>query len=254
MALLHVGSSPVVYTDYAMHDHNCYEIIMNVEGTGIAEIGGHEIPFSPGTIHVVPPHTPHRKHADLGFRDLYLHTDSLRRVGSAPQTPYSLTEPLLLVDDGCHTMENLFTILLGRTLLHQGKDEITEDLFDVVLRLVAEWSQHEPADAVVSAVVHRITESYSDPEFSVTDALLETGYSKDHLRRRFCQVTGTTPNQYLRTVRMNHARQLLQQKNALQLSIGEISQMCGFYVSSYFCRSFLKETGLTPSAYLKTCS
>ena len=55
MALLHVGSSPVVYTDYALHDHNCYEIIMNVEGTGIAEIAGREIPFSPGTIHVIPP-------------------------------------------------------------------------------------------------------------------------------------------------------------------------------------------------------
>ena len=199
---------------------------------------------------MIPPQTPHRKTAEKGFRDLYLHTDSLRRPG-ASSGPV-LTEPLLLTDDSCRTMEHLVLVLLGRFPQDTGRDEISELLFDTVLRLIADWSRTEPADPVVSAVLRCIQEGYSDPEFRVTDALLENGYSKDHLRRRFQQVTGTTPNKYLRSLRLRHAKQLLEQNAALRLSIGEIALLCGFYDPAYFCRSFLAETGLSPTAYMKT--
>lgn len=252
MALLYVGASSAVFTDCAMHNHDCYEIIMNVEGVGTAEIGGREIPFSPGTIHVIPPHTPHRKHADGGFRDLYLHTDSLCRA-DAPQASFlPLTQPLLLNDDGCHTMENLFQILLARTMLHRGSDPVTEELFDVVLCLIEEWSQSKAKDPVIVSVIHTITASYSDPEFEVTGALLKTGYSKDHLRRRFREVTGTTPVQYLQDVRIRHAKQLLREKSRLHLSVNEIALMCGYYDPAYFCRSFQKLTGMPPSAFSRS--
>lgn len=199
---------------------------------------------------MIPPNTPHRKRAEKGFRDLYLHTDSLRCQG-APVGP-ALTEPLQLTDDASRTMEHLASILLGRFAQHTGRDEIGEVLFDTVLRLIAEWSQAEPADPVVSAVLRSIQEGYSDPEFRVTQALLESGYSKDHLRCRFQQATGTTPNKYLRRIRIQHARQLLRQNAALHMSIGEISLLCGFYDPAYFCRSFQAETGMSPSAYMKT--
>ena len=250
MALLHVGASPRVFTDFPSHEHDCYEIILNVEGTGNARIGERDYPFSPGTIQVIPPHTPHRKMAEAGFRDLYLHADSLRCQGATVGPPP--TGPLQLTDDASRTMEHLMSILLGRFALPAGRDEISELLFDTVLRLIAEWSRAEPADPAVSAVLQRIQERYSDPEFHVTDALLGSGYSKDHLRRRFQQVTGTTPNKYLRGLRLRHARQLLEQNAALHLSIGEISLLCGFYDPAYFCRSFQAETGLSPTAYMKT--
>lgn len=248
MALLHVGASPVVYTDFPTHEHDCYEIILNVEGAGSAEIGGKEYPFSPGTIHVIPPHTPHRKQAEQGFRDLYLHTDTLRGAGMPPAP--APARPLLLSDDACRTMEHLLTVLLGRFPLYPEKDEICALLYDAVLRLIGDWSREEPTDPVVSAVIRRIAEGYSDPEFRVTQALEETGYSKDHLRRRFAQVTGTTPNKYLRRLRIRHASQLLRQNEALRLTVGEIALLCGFYDPAYFCRSFQTETGLSPTAYM----
>ena len=251
MSLLSIGFSPSVFTDCPLHNHDCYEIILNKEGTGTAEIGERKVPFSPGTIHVIPPNTPHRKRAEKGFRDLYLHTDSLRPSGAPSLLPSSSSEPLFLSDDAGRTMEGLFTILLGRSSLSRGRDVISMSLFDIVLRLLAEWSQAEPSDPVVSDVIRRISESYSDPEFEVTDALLATGYSKDHLRRRFEQVTGMTPGRYLRSVRINHARQLLKRQDLLHLSIGEVALMCGFYDPSYFCRVFRSETGVSPSAFMK---
>lgn len=70
MAPLLVGSSPSQLTDHELHSHDCYEIIVNTEGEGVAEIGGREYPFSPGSIHVIPPETPHRKTSPEGFRDI----------------------------------------------------------------------------------------------------------------------------------------------------------------------------------------
>ena len=60
----------------------------------------------------------------------------------------------------------------------------------------------------------------SDPEFQVTQALLATGYSKDHLRRRFVQVTGMTPGQYLRSLRIRKGKQLLDTLETFVLDAG----------------------------------
>ncbi len=94
----------------------------------------------------------------------------------------------------------------------------------------------------------------SDPEFQVTQALLATGYSKDHLRRRFVQVTGMTPGQYLRSLRIRKGKQLLEQKALLHLSVSEIAGLCGFYDPSFFCRVFEKEVGMAPSAYSRAAA
>ncbi len=254
MALLMVGASPALYTDYPTHNHDCYEIILNTEGEGEAQIGASTYPFCPGTIHVIPPHTPHRKRSEQGFRDLYVHTDCLSRAGLAGEGAFAPEEPLVLTDDGAHTMEHLVSALLGRSLLRQDKDAITRELFELVLRLLEDWSHRKAEDPVISSVIHTIAASYSDPEFQVTQALLATGYSKDHLRRRFVQVTGMTPGQYLRSLRIRKGKQLLEQKVLLHLSVSEIAGLCGFYDPSYFCRVFEKEVGMAPSAYSRAAA
>lgn len=248
MALLHVGTSPVVFTEHEAHSHDCYEIILNLEGTGEAQIGAGEYSFAPGTIHIVPPNTPHSKRSKEGFRDIYLHTDSLHPAEAA-QWEYLAGEPLVLADDAAHTMEGILKTLLARYLLHSRNDYVIETLYQVVLQLVVEWCQYTPADPVVNAVIHRIMTSFNDPEFQVTEALEETGYSKDHLRRRFDRATGMTPNEYLRKVRIRYARRLLRQKERLHLSVNEVAAMSGYYDTAYFCRIFRRETGLTPSEF-----
>ncbi len=252
MALLLVGTSPSILTDHAAHCHDCYEIILNVEGEGPAEIGGREYPFSPGTIHIVPPNTPHSKRAADGFRDLYLHTDALRCAELSAQKGFAPKEPVLLSDDACHTVERIFNILLARYLLNPNVDDVSATLFNVVLKLIEEWSQYTPPDPVVNGLIHTITTSYNNPEFQVTEALVSTGYSKDHLRRRFRQVTGMTPNTYLKSVRIRYAKSLLLQKERLHLPINEIALMCGYYDVAYFCRIFRKETGMTPSEFVQS--
>lgn len=248
MELLLVGASPTSFTCFAEHSHDCHEIILNTEGCGTAVIGDAKYPFSPGTIHIIPPNTPHSKQSAEGFRDIYLHTDALLRMDK------SVSRPIVLTDDSNRTAESLMSILLSRYLTQGGAGIVTETLFDALLHLIEDYRKVTSPDPVVSALIHTITTSYNDPEFQVTDALVATGYSKDHIRRRFEQITGMTPNAYLRSVRIRYAARLLKQKNTLHLPVHEIALMSGYYDAAYFCRIFRRETGLTPTEYINKIS
>ena len=44
MALLHVGASPAVLLDCGLHNHDCYEIIVNTEGEVWPKSAGRKSP------------------------------------------------------------------------------------------------------------------------------------------------------------------------------------------------------------------
>ena len=159
--------------------------------------------------------------------------------------------PVLLSDDSSHTAESLMSILLSRYLSLSRTDAVTETLFDALLQLIEELRRKTHSDPVVDMLIHAITTSCNNPEFQVTDALLATGYSKDHIRRRFQQATGMSPNAFLRDVRIRYAKRLLKQRDTLHIPIHEIALMCGYYDVAYFCRIFRRETGLTPTEYIE---
>jgi AraC-like DNA-binding protein len=78
---------------------------------------------------------------------------------------------------------------------------------------------------------------------------LITGYNKDYIRRRFVKACGMTPNEYLTSLRIEHAKKLLSQKKNTQIYVADIGVMCGYYDPNYFSRIFKKQTGITPEQY-----
>jgi len=70
--------------------------------------------------------------------------------------------------------------------------------------------------------------------------------SKYHLCRKFKEATGTTLIQYLNSIRLQHACQMLAETS---LSILEISASCGFNSSMYFCKLFKQAMAVTPGEY-----
>ena len=249
MSLFLVGSSPSTFTYYAPHTHEYYELILNLEGEGVATMGGVSYPFAPGTIHIVPANTPHHKESAHGFRDIYFHTDTLFLGAGLTLTDEQAHQPIVLMDDADHTMEKLMSIMLARYLKTDKSDVILNSMYHIALELVGEWYQKEPTDAVVENILHEIALSFNDPEFQITEALIATGYSKDYIRRRFFAATHMTPAEYLTDLRMRYASQLLAQKRQLRLSIADIGVMCGYYDARYFARIFRKHYGVTPSEY-----
>ncbi|MCR5031301.1 MAG: helix-turn-helix domain-containing protein [Lachnospiraceae bacterium] len=72
--------------------------------------------------------------------------------------------------------------------------------------------------------------------------------SKYYFLRTFKQQTGFTPNDYLITVRLNHAKALLR---STTMTIEEIALECGFSASTYFIQVFKKREAVTPLHYRK---
>lgn len=71
--------------------------------------------------------------------------------------------------------------------------------------------------------------------------------SRSKLDRDFKCFTGITPHQFIEICRINHAKILLQKKDAL--SIKEIAEACGFESETYFFPFFKKCTGMTPMEF-----
>lgn len=69
--------------------------------------------------------------------------------------------------------------------------------------------------------------------------------------KNFRQYTGTTPSQYILTLRISNARMLLEKT---EYNISEISGMCGFEDPLYFSRFFRKQCSMSPSQYRKQIS
>ena len=81
---------------------------------------------------------------------------------------------------------------------------------------------------------------------SLQDLAKQFGMSPRNYNRRFLQATGQSPSQYLQSLRMNEARELLQNSN---LTIGEISFRVGYIDASYFTTLFKRFNNVTPRQF-----
>ena len=72
--------------------------------------------------------------------------------------------------------------------------------------------------------------------------------SKQGLIAKFKRQTGKTPMEYLAQVRIARSKALLKDT---QLSVSEISRLCGFENVYYFSNFFKRFTGTSPSGYRK---
>lgn len=67
-------------------------------------------------------------------------------------------------------------------------------------------------------------------------------------RQKFKQFTGTSPMQYIISLRITNAMNLMENTD---YNIAQISEMVGYDNPSYFRRLFRKHTGMSPSEYKK---
>jgi len=85
----------------------------------------------------------------------------------------------------------------------------------------------------------------------ITLAATATQYSisPQYLSGIFKKETGMNFNEYINTVRLNHAEQLLKQQKGN--SISEIAYSCGFNDSNYFSHRFKQAFGISPLQFSK---
>lgn len=100
---------------------------------------------------------------------------------------------------------------------------------------------HHPAIGIIRDY---IDEHYAEPIRLETLSRI-TGLSPFYLQRIFRQSEGQSPGEYLHSVRIRKATELIDSGAPLV----EAALMTGFYDQSHFTTSFRKATGKTPRQY-----
>ncbi len=105
-----------------------------------------------------------------------------------------------------------------------------------------------PIDQAFLENVRQVIErEMGDETFGVEALCAEIAMSERQFRRKLKALTGQTPSQVIRSMRLLRARQLLEQNSA---TIAEISYLVGFGSPAYFTKTFREEFGMLPSEVL----
>ena len=93
-----------------------------------------------------------------------------------------------------------------------------------------------------------IEDNMSNSDFTVDDICKELGMSRTQLYRKIKGLVGQTANEFIRSMRLKRAAQLLKQN---EMTIAEVTYQVGFNDLQYFRFCFKKQYGVNPSEYLK---
>ena len=105
----------------------------------------------------------------------------------------------------------------------------------------------DSADARLLAKITETVEAHvADSDFNVTRLQETLGLGSKLLYRKVKQMTGKTPVEFIRQIRMQRAAILLREG---RFSVSEVMYMVGFSNSSYFSKCFQKAYGITPAAW-----
>lgn len=102
-------------------------------------------------------------------------------------------------------------------------------------------------DAVIARCQTWIAEHYQEPA-PVAAMVRLSGLAERSFKRRFQLATGMSPLEYVHTLRLEEAKQMLE---ATEASIEAIANEVGYEDAGFFSRLFKRQVNLTPAQYRK---
>ena len=96
----------------------------------------------------------------------------------------------------------------------------------------------------IQKVLNHIYENLSDPNLSVESLSSELHLSRSQFYRKIKTLTGQTANQFLRNIRLQKSKQILESGST---NVSEVCYKVGFSSPSYFTKCFKAQFGILPT-------
>lgn len=233
-----------------LHD---YSFVYLTQGSGIFRIQrARPLIVKAGDILVIHPGVWHDYAPDpeTGWKEYWVMFNGAQAKGLIAQLKLPCRAPLVHYGEDQH-LHYLFTQMLetaselppSADLIHTGLMLHMAALIQSRLQFQREQGTRE--ESFVLQAKQRLAKAGGQP-VDMPALAHEVGVSYPHFRRIFKQSTGLPPQQYLINLRMNQAKQLMEEK-ALKLS--EVARRVGFDDPYYFSRLFKQKTGVSPSLW-----
>ncbi|GEC72769.1 Signal transduction histidine kinase [Flavobacterium flevense] len=129
--------------------------------------------------------------------------------------------------------------------------ELKERYSKVITAEPSEINIDSNDEKFIKRLIQIIENSMDDNLLSVEYLASEIGMSRANLYRKLQAIINDTPVNFIKTIRLKRAAQLLKKSD---LYISEIAYMTGFNNQKYFGKCFHKEYGMSPTEYIKKYS
>lgn len=136
------------------------------------------------------------------------------------------------------TIVNLINSRRQLQLKYERNDDLESQVQKVEMK--------SPDEKLLERVMKVINENLSNSELNVDEIASTVGISRVHLHRKMKELTGQTPHDFIRNIRLKQAAHLLSNGD---MNITDVMYACGFSNSASFSTIFKRFYGMTPREY-----
>lgn len=130
-------------------------------------------------------------------------------------------------------------LVLNRTLKETYTKQIKVQTPEVIIE--------SHSDRLLNKVVLYIEENLNNPKLSVEDLSKHVGMSRGSLYHKILELTGISPVEFIRSVKLDKATVLLEKSD---MNISQIAYTVGFATPNYFAKSFKAKYNMQPSEFI----
>jgi signal transduction histidine kinase/ligand-binding sensor domain-containing protein/DNA-binding response OmpR family regulator len=102
-------------------------------------------------------------------------------------------------------------------------------------------------EKLLATIMLYLEENLTNPQLSVEELSRHVGMSRSSLYSKLLELTGQTPVEYIRSVKLDKAAVLLEKSD---MNIAQIAYSVGFSTPNYFAKSFKAKFNMLPSEYI----
>lgn len=254
--------------DY-LHFHNYLEVGFCYYGEGSMILGEEEVRFSGREFTVIPKNFAHTTNSDPGnmssWEYLFIDVDGLLQniYSDNPRRMEKLSrrinaKALFMKEDECPEIAR--TILKIVDIMRNMEEFYLEEVTGVLAALLVEVARYNRLDdeeepdqdngkitMLISRSLDYVADNYMN-DIKVEDLAKYTHISETHFRRVFSAYMKMSPLEYINTIRIQTACELLKTTDK---PVSDIVHQCGFTTNSTFNRNFKQIMGMSPIEWRK---
>ena len=124
-------------------------------------------------------------------------------------------------------------------------------VYDLICQMLAERQRPYAPNSrreIIAPAMAKLGADFTENELTVGTLSSLCGISEAYFRRIFSSEYGMSPREYLISLRIGYARQLLESG---QFPVSEVARLCGYSEPSHFTREFTRRVGVSPGQYRK---